>query len=812
MTSRSVFKLKVLHHKDDESCSFLLLWDGGKKDIYISLKYPKELQLRYQRWQQRYCKYYQFPLPQPAQKTRSIALSSGDLAHDLREAEEELLTAFQRWLAEGEAHKIRDQIRDELTLAQTASARKQKFHRQHHLDIFLSCSSELARLPWEAWQLAPNGIPPGTVRIVRTTMEEQQGSIHTPLRRGKTRILAILADDPKLPLTEDWKILRSLRSIADIQRVTWEPDENPVGIKNKIAEAIASKPGWDVLFFAGHSNETTATGGQVAIAPDIFLSINQLEEQLTQARANGLQLAIFNSCNGLSIANSLTQLGLQVVVMREPIHNDVAVSFLKRFCQHLAKREDVLDSLLGACNYLQSEQKFVHPSAYLIPSFFSPPGASPWQPKSDGKGAIEPWLPTWREAIALSATLMVSLMVPVQDLLLDFRTFAQAVYRNTTGQFPPDRQPPVLLIALDQESINRAMVDIKGFEIKPMDREYLAKLVTRLANLNFRSIGIDYLLDTEEPKQDKLANSIKAAVSQQKIWFVFGIDEQSQLKVFPKIASSNWSLQGDITHSDAWDIELPKDATCTQSCPFAYILALSHILNQENAPADLPQPHLQNPTDFGLKISNYLKHENNQNQALAALKQQVHSPFGLRSIIDFSIPPDQAYKWMPALVFLKRNFPTSELQQGLKRQTVIIASGGYTDAEDNFSVPIAVSYWCHWQNWQERRKKDCPEVFTGGEAHAYRVHHLLGQHQLVLLPDILMIGLAAILGKWTTLILLKQKRQHEQKWVLVLMGTTVAYGIVGLQVYVSASVCLPWFLPSVMFWILVLQSQGRVLT
>ncbi len=60
-------------------------------------------------------------------------------------------------------------------------------------------------------------------------------------------------------------------------------------LKTEIVETIASKTGWDILFFAGHSNETSLTGGEFSIAPNVTLSLSEIVPSLTVAKERGLQ-------------------------------------------------------------------------------------------------------------------------------------------------------------------------------------------------------------------------------------------------------------------------------------------------------------------------------------------------------------------------------------------------------------------------------------------------------------------------------------------------------------------------------------------
>ena len=805
---RTVFELKVWH-KDEQSCFFLLLWDNRKKQLTASLTYSKDIQKCYQRWRQRYYRFYRLSSPQAFSNSGRLNPGSGDPGHDLMEAERELVQAFQRWLGEGEVRTIQQRIRDEFVqITQLTPDSDKELGRQPGVDIYLACDSdEMARLPWEAWPLAPEFASPKAVRIVRTAMNEPEG--HRPpkssTRRGKARILAVLGDDPGLPLQEDWKAVRSLKAIAKVQRFTWQPEDTVTAIKRKFAAAICDDRGWDVLFFAGHSNETTVTGGRMAITPNISLSISEIEEYLTQARENGLQLAIFNSCSGLSIANSLVDLGLQVAVMREPIRNDVAQSFLKPLCQQLAQHKDIHTALLTASQRLQSDEKFAYPSAHLIPSFFSPPVISPywiepvgWRRQLKKYMPTRRWLPTAQEAITVGTILFLSAIPVVQDPFVELRLLIQAVYRDLTHQISSHQSAPVLLIAIDQESLDqesliRSKAEMEAVTPWPIDRKYLAKLITKLSTLESKVIGIDFFLDAQRPGEVELAQAIQSAVEAQNTWFVLAASKKEGWRVREEIASPTWSLQGNVGFSE-WDIKFPEDTTCLRLCPFSYLLTLAANLNQQ---VDAPQPHLQSETDFKLELSQHLRNQEKiaQDERFSSLKQE-DPPLGLPYILDFSLPPKQTYQRISAWEFLSDD----NIQHFAEKFVVIIASGGYKEAADNFQVPLAIQYWCHSRKQSDQALVDCPKLFTGGEVHAYMTHHLMTSHQIAQIRGWWMICLAALLGKGTTLILLRQSPEQDKRPLLIWVGATIAYGFISLQIYISALTLIPWVFPSATFW------------
>ncbi len=104
--------------------------------------------------------------------------------------------------------------------------------------------------------------------------------------------------------------------------------------------------GWDIFFFAGHSNSNAdGTIGTIELNENETLSINNFQEALKAARERGLQIAVFNSCDGLGLANTLVELNLpQIIVMRETVPDEVAREFLRDFLTAFAKKNCSLDA------------------------------------------------------------------------------------------------------------------------------------------------------------------------------------------------------------------------------------------------------------------------------------------------------------------------------------------------------------------------------------------------------------------------------------------------------------------------------------
>lgn len=816
-----VFHLEV--QKIEKSCRFQLSWGEGQK-LNVTFSFPETLSLLYEQWSANYLHFYQTTLRGRVAEKGVIAATHVDWHAKLVDAETKLLYEFHQWLRSGELYDIR------LVLEQAVIQKPGSLP----IDLFLTCNPlDLERLPWEAWEIGMKFAATGRIRIIRKPWNILEPTEKQRKGDRKARILAILGDDTGLDFRAEKEALKSLSRIATIKFVGWQPGKDIESLKSEIVNAITDGRGWDVLFFAGHSNETALTGGELAIAPNVSLSLQELAPALTIAKERGLQFALFNSCKGLSLANALINLGLsQVAVMREPVHNQVAEEFLVQFLQRLADYADVHEALLAACQYLKLEKHLTYPSASLIPSLFRHPNAEPFRFKRFGwKHKIKPWLPKKQEAIAFGALAFISWQLPVQSILLRQRVLVQAVYRQVTNQFPTTKNPPVLLVEIDDESIQKAKIS----NPVPINRSYLAQLVNKLSSQNAKVIGFDYVLDRyqqEQANDQKLAQSLSNAVQNNETWFVFASllnDKGAWLEAVPELAHPNWSLQGDMRGVDENSVYMriaPINDASSRRPSLGFLLALAHRLNI-NKSVQPPSPQRQSSINLLSQVKTHVKGTTNRDykeifssagrvQPLTQFSYQLKQMW-LLPIIDFSIPPDQVYKSIPAWKLLETssNFPQQQ------QPVVLIAPGGYSEAgisargEDNLPLPPAVKYWRTLKN-----PSDLSRWFPGGGAHAYMIHHFLTQRIVTPIPDLWLVLIAALLGKGIILALEKVNEQKEKqflwllpdskgKWLVLLTSGSAIYGLASLQLYISAAVVLPWVIPTATLWSFVLLSFSQ---
>ncbi len=681
INSLAALKLFILHQvpmhfaldiqQIEQTCSFKLSW-GRQLRLTAKLPYSEVLTTRYQTWQEAYLRFYQSSLRARVDQGGAGILPAVDWRARLVQAEAALLSEFHFWLSSAELLPIRSAI--------AKAAVGEKDATDDVVDLLLTCDAPLLeRLPWETWELGTEFGATKPIRLARSPINLRAEAVPRK-RRGRLRILVILGDETGLDFKADREAVQALALIADITFVGWQWGQEQPDLKATVCRAIADEQGWDILFFAGHSNETALTGGELVIAPNESLFVQEIARHLTIAKDNGLQFAIFNSCNGLSLAHALIDLGLsQVAIMREPIHNRVAQEFLIGFVNGLANYMDVHTALLAACRSLKLDKHLTYPSAYLIPSLFRHADAPLFKPEPVGwRHTLKQLLPTRRtEAIALTVLTVLSLLPPVQDLLMETRVWSQVLYRQVTRQLPKTNQPPVLLVAIDDESLQEGGVEAR--KISYLDRTYIAKLLDKAQVLQPTVIGIDYVFSSPSPEDDPALKQAVQRVIAQNTWLVFGSQEsngQEVKQLTPTIASPTQILNGYVTSTGSYLELLPQQQTCVEACPFAYLLALAHLL-KASPTADLPQPGVNKPQPLRAQVMAYLQSHAPLQPRVQQLQAAHLSPLtslsqGLAQewfhpILDFSIPPSQIYQRVSAHQFLDASFKPTLQAGGLPR-------------------------------------------------------------------------------------------------------------------------------------------------
>jgi len=187
---------------------------------------------------------------------------------------------------------------------------------------------------------------------------------------SKCRLLAILGNSQGINLEGDEESLSNLQNVD----IYWlrEPSR-----KKLVSMLLKEK--WDILFFAGHSNsEQDLTTGNIAINSQDSLNIQEFKNTLKHVQQHGLKLAIFNSCDGLGLANALVDLGIPyIIVMRELVPDQVAQDFLQFFLERFSTGISLHKAFRQAREQLEYLEQTKYPGTIQIPVIVQHPTAQP---------------------------------------------------------------------------------------------------------------------------------------------------------------------------------------------------------------------------------------------------------------------------------------------------------------------------------------------------------------------------------------------------------------------------------------------------
>ncbi|MBD3886231.1 CHASE2 domain-containing protein [Phormidium tenue FACHB-886] len=347
----------------------------------------------------------------------------------------------------------------------------------------------LQRLPWHLWTFFKTY---RNAEIAISTLDYQKVERVTRDRRHhKVRILAVLGDDKNLDLNADRALLKQLADRADIQFLV-APQ------RRQLAEQLWQP--WDILFFAGHSSSDTT--GQLRLNATESLSLEELQGVLAEAIANGLKLAIFNSCDGLSLAQSLASLHIpQVIVMREPVADAVAHQFLAQFLTAFASGQSLYQAVRRSREYLQGIED-EYPCASWLPVLCQNPAEAPvdWQPAQPRD---------WR----LPATLLTSLVTTALVMGIRYFGLLQPWELQAYDQFmqfrPRESIDARLLIVEITEADIQTLPEQKPPREGSLSNLALEKLLKTLHQYRPRAIGLDLYRDPINPNQADLATLIR---------------------------------------------------------------------------------------------------------------------------------------------------------------------------------------------------------------------------------------------------------------------------------------------------------------
>ena len=372
---------------------------------------------------------------------------------------------LQAWLESEEFRCINNTLREEL-------------NRNEQIRVLIRTDdSQLQSLPWHLWDFF-NRYLLAEFALSATASETPQTP---PGKKPKVRILAILGNSTGIDVQLDRQVLENLPSSETVFLV--EPQRNE--LNNYLWQQ------WDILFFAGHS-ETCGDTGRIYINKTDSLTIDELRYGLRRAIALGLQIAIFNSCEGLGLARQLACLHIpQIIVMREPVPDRVAQEFLKHFLTAFSSGESLYLASRQAREKLQGlEDRF--PNATWLPVIFQNPCVTPptWKklcsPKTQSKSNFL--------TVLVASVLIAALVMGVRYMGM-LQPWELQAYDHLMQMRPAEMPDPrLLIITVDDKDIGYQIGNRMRGRGSLSDRA-LAQLLHKLKQYQPRTIGIDIYRD-----------------------------------------------------------------------------------------------------------------------------------------------------------------------------------------------------------------------------------------------------------------------------------------------------------------------------
>lgn len=198
-----------------------------------------------------------------------------------------------------------------------------------------------------------------------------QAQSHEAIKANfKVKVLVVFGEqelvgaDTLTRIDSDWKIIQDVLSEKSNAELICLQQPTSIEMWDKIREISPQ-----ILYFAGHSfTSKDLNEGRFLLNKDECLTIQDFSSALRVAAKKGLKLAIFNSCDGIGIARQLEAMGISnVIVMQEPIPDEVAQRFLKLFLQAFTAGKPLHIAVRRAKEYLEPLENKFCPGASILP-------------------------------------------------------------------------------------------------------------------------------------------------------------------------------------------------------------------------------------------------------------------------------------------------------------------------------------------------------------------------------------------------------------------------------------------------------------
>jgi hypothetical protein len=310
-----------------------------------------EIPKLYQQWLSSYEQLEPLRLSVPQGTSYNTENNLKNCAQNAESLRKEVMT----WLKSQEIGDLREKILVTVT------------DKTEELRVFISTKDDyLRRLPWQYWDLFDETYSHAEIALCPLDYDTTPGDNQRQSAR-RIKILAILGNVEGIDVSKERQFLINLVGEENCRFLS-QPS------RSEVSDNLWEQS-WDILFFAGHSKS-----GFISLNRTESLSIAELKQGLRKTIRKGLQLAIFNSCDGLKLAEDLADLHIpQVIVMREPVPDKVAQDFLSHFLTPLATGQSLYLSMREARGRLSDKWDKEFPGASWLPIIYQNPLADSFE-------------------------------------------------------------------------------------------------------------------------------------------------------------------------------------------------------------------------------------------------------------------------------------------------------------------------------------------------------------------------------------------------------------------------------------------------
>jgi hypothetical protein len=460
-----------------------------------SLPSSPELKNVYEEWQY----LYQNSLRQSGQRGVTFApMGPTNIRYrDIQEITHELVTALNDWLNQGDFHhEIQAQLRTELNASDRITI------------AIVTDNLLLWQLPWHRWDFFKS-----YDHCVEFFSKRQFKNLsRQPQPNGKVDILALWGNAPELNLAKDLAALQQPRAVVK----SCQP-KSAIEISDRLAAGQI-----DILFFGGHGEtiELEIAGklqtlGAIYLDKKTPIEIDKIKKDLQKAVDRGLQIAIFNCCSGLGLAQELADLNIPyLIVMRSQISDQLAQQFCRDLLLHYSQGYLFTAAFQYARDRLKPATDRSDEFESWLPMLLHNPNSNhvTWQQLCHSRGHIplpssivraNQWLTkpsnkplAWLGLSLLSTNITIGLRIlpltqNIEAIVLDKFQYAQVKI------MPPKSHVAIVDISAKDDQKNNK--NQNGIVV--IGREYLSSPapLQDLSKVSFLALGIDLKFNTIPP-------------------------------------------------------------------------------------------------------------------------------------------------------------------------------------------------------------------------------------------------------------------------------------------------------------------------